>query len=103
MPQLDPSTFASQLVWLAITFVALLLLMAKVGLPRVDAAIEARRRQVDDDLARATQIKAEAEAAMAAYRQTLAEARAQAQASIKAATERFVAEAAERQRQLAES
>jgi len=103
MPQLDLATFPPQLFWLAVTFVLLLLLMAKVGLPRVDAAIEARRRRIDDDLARATQFKAEAEAAIAAYRQTLDAARAQAQASIKDATERLAAEAAERQRQLAES
>ena len=43
----------------------------------------------------------EAEAVIAAYQQTLAEARAQAQATIKERTERFAAEAAERQRQLA--
>src|SRR5207249_4352271 len=86
-----------------ISFVALYLLMAKLGLPRVDAAIEARRRRLDDDLARATRIKAEAEAVIAAYQQTLAAARAEAQAAIKKTAERLAADAAERQRQLAES
>jgi len=63
MPQLEVSTFLPQLVWLAITFVILYLLMAGIGLPRVGGAIEARRRRVDDDLARAAQLKTEAEAA----------------------------------------
>lgn len=103
MPQLDISTFPAQLVWLAISFIALYLLMAKVGLPRVDAVIEARRRRRDDDLARATQMKAEAEAAIAAYEKVLAAARADAQAMIKENAERLAAEAAERQRRLGES
>jgi len=70
MPQLDVSTFAPQLVWLAITFVVLYLLMAKLGLPRVSAILDARRKRQDDDLARAAEMKAEAEAALAAYQTT---------------------------------
>jgi F-type H+-transporting ATPase subunit b len=103
MPQLDISTFAPQLVWLAITFVVLYLLMAKLGLPRVSAILDARRKQQDDDLARASEFRAEAEAALAAYQKTMADARAEAQATIRARTEQFAAEAAERQRQLAQA
>jgi F-type H+-transporting ATPase subunit b len=103
VPQLDVSTFAPQLVWLAISFVVLYLLMSKLGLPQVNAIIEARRKRLDDDLARASQMKAEAEAVIAAYQRTLAEARAQAQATIKERTDQFAAEAAERQRQLADA
>ena len=103
MPQLDVSTFAPQLVWLAITFVVLYLLMAKLGLPRVSAILDARRKRQDDDLARAAEMKAEAEAAIAAYQKAMAEARAEAQATIRDRTERFATEAAERQRQLAQT
>ena len=103
MPQLDVSTFVPQLFWLAITFGILLLLMWKIGLPRVGGLLEARRKRIDDDLARAAQLKDEAEAALAAYQQTLAAARAQAQAAVKETTDRLAAEAAERQRQLGES
>jgi F-type H+-transporting ATPase subunit b len=101
MPQLDFATYPEQLVWLAISFIVLYLLMWKLGLPRVSSVIEARRKRIDDDLARATRLKEEAEAAMAAYQRTLAEARAQAQATVRERTDRFAAEAAERQRQLA--
>jgi F-type H+-transporting ATPase subunit b len=46
-------------------------------------------------------MKAAAEAADAAFQQTMAEARAEAQALIKAAADRFAVEAAQRQRALA--
>jgi F-type H+-transporting ATPase subunit b len=101
MPQLDISTFTPQLVWLAIWFVVLYLLMAKLGLPRIAAVVEARRRRREDDLARAAQMKSEAEAASAAYQKTLSDARAQAQATIKETADRLAAEGAERQRALA--
>jgi F-type H+-transporting ATPase subunit b len=103
MPQLDVATFVPQLVWLAITFGILYLLMAGIGLPRVGGAIEARRHRIDDDLARAAQLKAEAEAVMTAYQNTLAAARAEAQAAVRETTERMAAEATERQRQLSET
>src|SRR6516164_718827 len=101
MPQLDVSTFAPQLVWLAITFIVLYLLMSRLGLPRISGVIEARSKRIADDLARASEIKNQAEAAMAAYQRALSEARAGAQATVKESSERFAAEAAERQRQLA--
>jgi len=101
MPQLDISTFTPQLVWLAIWFVVLYLLMAKLALPRIARAMEARRRRREDDLARAAQLKAEADEASAAYQKTLAEARAQAQATIKEASDRLATDAAQQQRALA--
>jgi F-type H+-transporting ATPase subunit b len=103
MPQLDVTTFVPQLFWLAITFVALLLLMSRVALPRVGKALDARRQRLDDDLARAAEIKAEADAVVAAYQKAIAVARAEAQAAMKETAERLAAEAAERHRQLAMS
>jgi F-type H+-transporting ATPase subunit b len=103
VPQLDATTFVPQLFWLVVTFCILLLLMARIGLPRIGGLLEARRKRIDDDLARATELKAEAEAVLAAYQQTLASARAQAQAAVKEATDQLAAEAAEQQRQLGET
>jgi F-type H+-transporting ATPase subunit b len=103
MPQLDFATFPTQLFWLAVTFIILYMLMKWVALPQVAAMIKARRDRLDADLARAEQLKAEAESVLAAYQQTLASARAQAQAAVKETSDRLAAEAAERQRQLSES
>jgi F-type H+-transporting ATPase subunit b len=99
MPQLDIATFAPQLVWLAISFVLLYGLMAWLGLPRIRKAIAARRARIDGDLEKAQQMKAEAEAGIAAYERALAEARQQAQQTLKETIDRLNAESAERQRQ----
>jgi F-type H+-transporting ATPase subunit b len=102
MPQLDVTTFLPQIIWLAITFIVLYLLMAKLGLPRISRVLETRNRTIEGDLEKAQQMKVEAEAVIAAYERALAEARQQAQLTLKETTERLNAEAAERQRQTAE-
>jgi len=101
MPQLDIATFVPQLVWLAISFVLLYVLMASLGLPRIRGAIAARRARVDGDLEKAQQMKAEAEAVIAAYERALAEARQQAQQTLKETIERLNAQSSEKQRQTA--
>ncbi|MBV8779181.1 MAG: F0F1 ATP synthase subunit B' [Alphaproteobacteria bacterium] len=103
MPQLDYHTFVPQLVWLAVTFAILYVLMSRVALPKVHGAIEARRERIAGDLGRAATLKEEAEAALAAYRKALADARAAAQETLRQTGEKLAAEAAERQRQLAET
>lgn len=80
MPQLKPEVFSPQLVWLAITFVVLYLLMAKVLVPKIGGAIETRRNRVASDLDHAEALKAETERAAQAYEASLAEARSKAHA-----------------------
>ncbi len=95
-PQLVTDTYASQVFWLALTFIFLYVLMARVALPRVAGAIEDRRDKIADDLDKAATLKAEADGALAAYEKALAEARAKAhaiadktRAELKAETERL--------------
>ena len=78
-PPFNAETFASQLVWLAIVFVALYLLAARVALPRVASILEARRERIAGDLAEAQRLKAESDEALAAYEKSLADARNRAQ------------------------
>lgn len=103
MPQLDVHTFVPQIIWLAVTFAVLYGLMTTLGLPRVGRVLRLRRERLDDDIAKAGQMKAEAEAVIAAYERALAEARAEAQQTLRETTDRLNAAAAERQRKLAAS
>lgn len=79
-PPFNAQTFASQLFWLVITFAFLYVVMSKVALPRIGAIIDSRRRRIDDDLAEAQKLKAESDAAIAAYEKALADARSRGQA-----------------------
>ncbi|AVM74750.1 F0F1 ATP synthase subunit B family protein [Magnetospirillum gryphiswaldense] len=100
MPQFDPAFFAPQLFWLAVTFITLYVLMAKVALPKIGAVLDERQRKIDDNLDKAAQLKAEAEAAVAAYEKALSESRAHAHSVIKEASERLSKQAEERTRDL---
>jgi F-type H+-transporting ATPase subunit b len=79
-PPFDPATYASQLVWLALSFGLLYLLVSRVALPRIGAILENRSNRIAADLAEAGRLKSESEAAVAAYEQALAEARQNAHA-----------------------
>jgi F-type H+-transporting ATPase subunit b len=79
LPQLDHTTFASQLFWLVIVFSALYYIMARHILPRIHTVIENRQQRIEYDLDRAASLKAEAEHARESYESALAEARGQAQ------------------------
>ncbi|MEZ5893046.1 MAG: hypothetical protein R3C58_07875 [Parvularculaceae bacterium] len=79
LPQLDPSSWPSQLFWLAITFGVLYWLMAGKFLPSLGGAIEERKDRIADDLDQAAEFKRQAEDAEAGYNKALADARAKAQ------------------------
>lgn len=100
MPQFDPSNVSPQLVWLAITFIILYLLMAKVALPRVGQVLERRQHRIDENLKKAEALKTEAEAAAAAYEAVLADARGKAHEVMRELRDQMAAEAAERHAEL---
>lgn len=78
MPQLVFADFAPQLVWLAITFTVLYLVMARVTLPRIATTLEMRRDVIANDLDEASRVKRQAEDALKAYETALADARSKA-------------------------
>ena len=78
-PPFESEYFPSQLVWLAISFVLLYVLMSRIALPRIGGIMAARSKAISDDLAAAEGLKEQSNAAQAAYEQALADARARAQ------------------------
>ena len=67
MPQLDPTSFPSQIFWLVITFVFLWWLMAKVALPKVGLVLEERQKKINDSLDMADDLRKEAGSELDAY------------------------------------
>jgi F-type H+-transporting ATPase subunit b len=79
-PPFQKDTFASQLVSLAIAFVALYLIVSRIALPRVGSLLDERQNAIDGDLAEAERLKNESDGALKAYESELAAARSRAQA-----------------------
>ncbi len=77
-PPFQTETFASQLLWLAITFGVFYLLMSKVALPRISSILETRSDRIAQDIEEANRLKEESDEAIAAYEQELAEAKSNA-------------------------
>lgn len=91
VPQFDPSSFASQLFWLAICFAALYVLMAKVALPRVGFVIEQRTSKIEQDVDAAKTAAAEASSLQAGYEAALSTARNTAREQLGAANAAAIA------------
>ncbi|WP_061929627.1 F0F1 ATP synthase subunit B [Aureimonas sp. AU22] len=78
-PPLNPEFFASQILWLAITFGVFYYILSKTIVPRIAAVLENRRERIAADLEAAERMRADADEAQAAYEQELASARANSQ------------------------
>lgn len=92
-PPFQAQHFPSQLLWLALTFILLYVLMARIALPRIGSIFAARGKRIADDLMAAQRFKEQSEAANAAYQKALADARSRAQSIAGETRERQAAEA----------
>jgi F-type H+-transporting ATPase subunit b len=96
MPQLNfanPLTLA-QVVWLAIIFFALYLLLDRWALPKVSDVLEMRASKIAADLDAAKEAKTHADAAVAELVAATKKAQAEAQASVSSAVDAAKAAAA---------
>ena len=74
-PPMDPEFFASQILWLAITFGVFYYVLSKTIVPRISTVLENRRERIALDLQAAERMRQDADEAQAAYEQELASAR----------------------------
>jgi F-type H+-transporting ATPase subunit b len=82
MPQLIAADFLPQLIWLAITFGALYLIISRLAVPKIGSVIEQRHGRIAADIADAARLKQDTEKAIETYEAALAEARANAHAIV---------------------
>jgi len=99
-PPFQKEFFASQLVWLALSFVVLYVLLSKMVLPRINRILEARRQHIEGDISAAARAKSASEAAAAAYAKALEEARANAQAIAAKTHQELAAQSEARRKEL---
>ncbi len=96
MPQMEFADYAPQLIWLAITFITLYVLMSRIALPRIADVLEQRQLRLSNDLEQASALRDEATKALEAYEATMAEARSQAHAIAMETRDKIAAEAEKR-------
>ena len=80
MPQINQlaEIFFSQLFWLLIVFGIIYFGIARGMVPKIQSAVDAREKNIADDLQRAEAARAEAEATEEAWRERMDAARAEA-------------------------
>lgn len=100
MPQLEVSTYISQIFWLIVSFSLLYYLLSRKALPRVAEILEARADRVRSDLDEAQRLKKDAEDALGRYEAVMAEAHDKAQAEIAETQAKLQAAAADAQAKL---
>ena len=88
LPQLDPTWYASQSVWMLITFCAMFLVVWRFVIPAMRATVDVRRSRIENDIRETEKLKTEAA--------DLLKQLEQAQASVKAETQAVIARAEER-------
>ncbi|PWB84197.1 MAG: ATPase [Methylocystaceae bacterium] len=91
-PPFDPANFAPQLVWLALIFGLLYVLMSRIALPRIGSILSERESRIEGDLLASRELQAKAQAAASEHDETLRATKAQAQAIGRDAQQQAAAE-----------
>lgn len=80
MPQLDVSSYISQMFWLLLSFCALWFLLSVFIVPKLADIAEQRKRKIDEYVQKAESLNAEAQKSIEKYNETIALAEKQAEA-----------------------
>ncbi len=82
MPQLETSTYFSQIFWLITTFLSLWFFMAWFIIPKIEDVMEQRRRKIDDFVQKAERFNKQALVSLNKYEKALEKAKVEAQNAI---------------------
>lgn len=78
MPQLDTSTYLSQIFWLLLTFLSLWFVMSWFIIPRIEDIMEQRRQKIDGFIQKAEKINKQALQSLDKYEKALKKAKEKA-------------------------
>jgi len=76
MPQLEISTYMTQIFWLITTFISFWLIMAKIIVPKIEEMVELRKRKYNDYILKAEEINKKALSVIKRYEEAIAVAKA---------------------------
>lgn len=93
LPQLDLTTWPTQVFWLIVSFALAYVLMWRIVTPRIASVLEDRHARLDGDMQRARTAADEAEEMRLSYEKQLADARANASEKTRATLAEAQAEA----------
>jgi F-type H+-transporting ATPase subunit b len=96
LPQLDFTTWPTQIFWLAVSFTLAYILMSRVVTPKIGSVLEERHSRLEDDMERARQSAQEAEDMRLAFEKNLADARSDAAEKTRATLAKAKLEAEEK-------
>lgn len=102
MPQLDPTTFVSQLFWLGVCFLALYFIMSYIAVPRISRTLEKREAANLEKINAASTFRERAEDLLAEYEKIIEEARAQAHDKTKQSADAVLSEIEEKKKHFLE-
>ena len=88
LPQLDLTTWPTQIFWLIVTFAIAYVLMSRLVTPKIGSVLENRASKIASDLESAKAADAEAKATFDNYEKALSDARNEAAAQAAAALAR---------------
>ena len=96
LPQLDITTWPSQLFWLVVTFVIGYILISSLVAPSISSVLENRSTKISNDLETAKKAQDNAKEVYTSYEESLSEARSQAAIAAAKALEEAKVETASR-------
>ena len=82
LPQLDLSTYSSQIFWLLLCFCLLWFLVSVFVTPKIADVVEQRKRKINEYIKKADNLNSQAKLALDNYNETLAQAEKKAEQEI---------------------